>query len=87
MGRIIARVIDPEWLSVTAHSAHIQVKKTATVSVLPKAIATTSSPAADLRLFDFDSYGLSESKGRRHRGGGHAARPSNEARHALPPSF
>lgn len=67
MGRIIARVIDPEWLSViTAHSAHIQVEENGDrFLVLAEGHRYDIKPGqADLRLFDFDSYGLRlESKG------------------------
>src|SRR5690625_3815612 len=61
MGRIIARVVDPEWLSViTAHSAHIQIEDNGDrFLVLTEGHRYDIKPGqSDLRLFDFDSYGL-----------------------------
>lgn len=67
MGNVIARVIDPEWLSViTARSAHIRDEDNGDrFLVLTEGHRYDVKPGqADLRLFDFESYGLRlESKG------------------------
>ncbi len=61
MGRVIARVIDPEWLSViTAHSARIvQEDNGDRFLVLAHGRRYDLKPGQpDLRLFDFEHYGL-----------------------------
>ncbi len=61
MGHVIARVIDAEWLSViTARSAHIQDEANGDrFLVLTDGHRYDVKPGqADLRLFDFERYGL-----------------------------
>lgn len=61
MGRVIARVIGPEWLSViTANSAHIQDEDNGDrFLVLSEGHRYDLKPGQpDLRLFDFERYGL-----------------------------
>src|SRR5699024_4389018 len=61
MGRVIARVIGPEWLSViTATSARIQDEDNGDrFLVLSEGHRYDLKPGqSDLRLFDFERYGL-----------------------------
>lgn len=61
MGHVIARVIDTEWLSViTARSAHIQDEPNGDrFLVLTEGHRYDVKPGqSDLRLFDFERYGL-----------------------------
>ncbi|MBP6020156.1 MAG: LPS export ABC transporter permease LptF [Burkholderiaceae bacterium] len=67
MGKVIARVIDPEWLSViTANSANIQTEPNGDrFLVLNEGRRYDLKPGQpDLRLIDFEKYGVRlESKG------------------------
>lgn len=61
LGRVIARVIGPEWLSiVTADNAKIQVEENGDrFLVLAGGFRYDLKPAQqDLRIFDFERYGL-----------------------------